>query len=522
MNKKIIKKGLFLGMVLILISAGFVSGLQSLDSDTNHFLNQSFHQNNIQIINHYSNNPFLANNFVLMEQPISLEDRQNKQITVTNIETPDEFSWTSFENKDWTTCAKNQGDCGSCWLFAAMGALESVINIRENCSELNPDLSEQYVLSCLPEAGSCYGGNVDRCVYYYIMNTSASGYYHNGVITEECFNYQSNYNYIPPCSDKIPDWIYYLVPILDYEEAWPNLNDPTLKDTMKSLIFEKGPIMVYFWASDRFIRWGGFHKDPTEYYPDNDENCPNYVNHGMTIVGWKDDANIENGGYWICKNTWGPNWGYKGFFNIEYDCLNVGGFIAWVDYNPESYDWPPVANANGFYQGHTNEELIFDGSNSVDAEGNISSYLWDFGDDTTQNGPIASHIYNESGVYPVNLTVVDDSGQQTSQITLAGIDEDPILVDISGGLGFTISFDNPVDIELSNLEYNINIKGLVIPNKISGIYQSIPADSRVETKCSVFGIGFGSIQLSIENFSRTANIFIFGPFVKVFNLGILN
>ena len=87
------------------------------------------------------------------------------------VDTPDEFSWKNSNGQDWTTITKNQGNCGSCWDFAAIGTFESIINIREECAILDPDLSEQYVLSCLPKAGSCWGGSTYHALLY-IMETS--------------------------------------------------------------------------------------------------------------------------------------------------------------------------------------------------------------------------------------------------------------------------------------------------------------------------------------------------------------
>ena len=119
------------------------------------------------------------------------------------IETPDYFSWKNYEDRDWTTPAKHQGNCGSCWDFAAVGVLESVINIREGCAELDPDLSEQYVLSCLPGAGSCRGGSSYKA-FELIKSTDESGNYCNGIITEECMPYQADDDI--SCSDKSDNW----------------------------------------------------------------------------------------------------------------------------------------------------------------------------------------------------------------------------------------------------------------------------------------------------------------------------
>lgn len=55
---------------------------------------------------------------------------------------------------------KDQGSCGSCFAFAAIGAIESQISISYN---KNISLSEQYAMECIYDfwkvAGdACYGG----------------------------------------------------------------------------------------------------------------------------------------------------------------------------------------------------------------------------------------------------------------------------------------------------------------------------------------------------------------------------
>jgi hypothetical protein len=132
----------------------------------------------------------------------------------------------------------------------------------------------------------------------------------------------------------------------------------------------------------------------------------------VVIVGWKDDSDIQNGGYWICKNSFSPEWCNNGFFNIEYGALNIDSkYIDWVDYNPENYsNWLPVAKSDGMYFAGSGEEVIFDGSNSFDHEGEIISYYWDFGDGSSGAECISSHTYEGGGVYPILLRVVDNEG----------------------------------------------------------------------------------------------------------------
>ncbi len=52
----------------------------------------------------------------------------------------------------------------------------------------------------------------------------------------------------------------------------------------------------------------------------------------------------------------------------------------------------------------------FDGSGSLDPDGTVVSYSWDFGDQSSANSAVIAHTFGAAGDYPVTLTVTDDSG----------------------------------------------------------------------------------------------------------------
>ncbi|MDD3815894.1 MAG: PKD domain-containing protein [Desulfocapsaceae bacterium] len=56
--------------------------------------------------------------------------------------------------------------------------------------------------------------------------------------------------------------------------------------------------------------------------------------------------------------------------------------------------------------------INFDGSNSTDSDGTITTYSWNFGDGSSATGAHVSHIYTIAGSFTAKLTVTDDKGGQ--------------------------------------------------------------------------------------------------------------
>ncbi len=83
---------------------------------------------------------------------------------------------------------------------------------------------------------------------------------------------------------------------------------------------------------------------------------------------------------------------------------------------------PPVCDAGGPYLAAEGEEILFDATGSMDPDGEIVEYVWDFGDGTGGSGAVVMHIYATAGIYTVVLGVADDDGNVASCETTADVE----------------------------------------------------------------------------------------------------
>ncbi len=296
---------------------------------------------------------------------------------------------------NWMTVAKSQGSCGSCWGFAAVGALEAMVNIEARSPDVDVDLSEQYLLSCPPASGGCSGWNA-WWAYGYLHS-------HGGAITEECFPYRADDGI--PCADKCDGWRDTLYPVTEYD----GYSDPARRD-VKALLVEHGPLVAEMAVYDDFGGYdGGVYEHPGEE-PTRD------INHQVVITGYDDSWGGEDEGYWIVKNSWGAGWGEDGYFRIAYGDCQIEHFLIAVDTSPV------VARAGGPYYTEAGRSVAFDGSKSTGFVAPVVSYSWDFDDGDTATGATPAHTYDEEGTYEVELTVTDGDGRQATSSTPVYVD----------------------------------------------------------------------------------------------------
>jgi cathepsin L len=53
----------------------------------------------------------------------------------------------------------------------------------------------------------------------------------------------------------------------------------------------------------------------------------------MVLIGWDDEKQA-----WLVKNSWGEEWGAKGFGWVAYGSNNIRQFAAWIQPTPVTDD----------------------------------------------------------------------------------------------------------------------------------------------------------------------------------------
>jgi hypothetical protein len=203
---------------------------------------------------------------------------------------PAVLDWRNH-NGNWVTSIKDQGDCGSCWAFATVAVLESMVKISKNMSE-NIDLSEQMLVSC-SGAGNCVDGGYEYLAAEYIKDT--------GIPNESCFPYTASDASCNPCSG----WQSRVVKIKSW--AWVSNSTSAIETALQS-----GPVTTYMTVYSDFYHYSsGIYKVTA--------GATEEGGHLVAIIGYN-----HTNGYWICKNSWGTDWGENGFFRIKVGQADIG------------------------------------------------------------------------------------------------------------------------------------------------------------------------------------------------------
>ncbi|XP_063619631.1 procathepsin L-like [Cydia splendana] len=224
-----------------------------------------------------------------------------KDINLTKVEiteglgsAPESFDWRQ-QNK--VTHVKDQGQCGSCYIFSAVGDIEGQYAIKHGQLV---SLSEEQALDCLT-VGSCFGGDSHE-----VMQELAK--------RPMKLEREDNYPYTePPKRDCHHDPSKGVVQCTSGKKL--SIMD---EEQLKTQLHKRGPMSIALNAAD------------FDYYTKG-ILIPNVCkgqdpNHGVLLVGYGE----ENGKkFWIIKNSWGQ-WGEDGYVRMlrGVNACGIGTYIA--------------------------------------------------------------------------------------------------------------------------------------------------------------------------------------------------
>lgn len=219
---------------------------------------------------------------------------------------PASFDWRNYNGIQWMTSVKNQGTCGSCTAFASIGALEAIYRTACHNPGLDIDLSEQHLFGCV--GGVCAGSagiSFEEALSYFL---------YNGVPDESCFPYEGIDR---DCASTCPDWQSRTLTISGFQRLSPeNHINPEL---LKPAIMIQPLLCSMLVYDDLRYYAGGVYQHVTGDY---------LGGHAVIIVGWDDATSC-----WICKNSWGSNWGEEGYFRIRWEDCGIGSESTFIFYN---------------------------------------------------------------------------------------------------------------------------------------------------------------------------------------------
>lgn len=239
----------------------------------------------------------------------------------------------------------NQGEkCNTCWAFTTIDAAAASFqkNYDENVPLINyvfPDQTTgelsgnsglplitnsgrlpvpfvQDLLNCMPikKEEICKSGWHGIAFDFMVYKNGIPMAYSNNNPNSAAETYQREYK--PGQKFECPANTGYIK-----AASWDYVNSPPDKlpsvEQLKRALIERGPLVAPIVYDECLANYRGgvFNEQDLDM-----------INHAVLLIGWDDEK-----GAWLIKNSWGEEWGEKGFGWIKYGSNNIGVFAAWVD-----------------------------------------------------------------------------------------------------------------------------------------------------------------------------------------------
>jgi len=208
---------------------------------------------------------------------------------------------------------RDQSKCGACWAFGATETMSDRLCIHSK-GQLQTRVSALHLISCCTSCGNgCFGGLNSFAFRFWKESGIPSGGLYGDTTTckpyflppcEDHMHKCEDYEDTPPCENKCIDG--YPKTLEEDKTYASSVYSVKGEENMMKEIYENGPIETTFVIYQDFENYAtGVYQHVTGGY---------LGIHAVKVLGW---GVTEDGiKYWLLANSWGENWGEKGFFKI--------------------------------------------------------------------------------------------------------------------------------------------------------------------------------------------------------------
>ncbi|XP_029569887.1 cathepsin L1 isoform X2 [Salmo trutta] len=211
-----------------------------------------------------------------------------------------------WRDKGYVTSIKDQKGCGSCWAFSTTGSMEGQHYRKTNKLV---SLSEQQLVDCSGEFGNmgCMGGLMDQAFEY--IKSLAPG----GLDTEDSYAYHAEDKKCHYKPDSLGATCTGYVDMTSGDES-----------ALQQAVATVGPVSVAIDAAHSSFQLykSGVYDEP--------DCSSDQLDHGVLAVGYGTSDDGQD--YWLVKNSWGLDWGDKGYIMMSRNKHNQCGIATASSY----------------------------------------------------------------------------------------------------------------------------------------------------------------------------------------------
>ncbi len=415
-------------------------------------------------------------------------------------------SYFNLRDLNLVTPVRDQGYMGACWAFGAAGAFESAFLIATGQSI---DISENNIqnfglrYSTYGNPGYVEAGNMYGSASYF---TSWVG----GVPTES-----DTYDELGKISSmKYSPVAYHIV-----DAIFVNITD---RQAIKEALTKYGALNIFM---------HGANSNQKEYYNAETKSVYYYGkdggNHYVTLVGWNDTFSKDNfskkapgDGAWICKNSWGTDWGDGGYFYLSYYDTSLNSHaVGFLFENTEKYEKLYQNEMTGIKT--FNENLKIFGHIFTSVDGDIISAVGTYFENA--GSPYEVYVYVNNYLVHEQKGKVDHAGYNTIKLdknlyvdanssfeVRFVADSTPITVKVRSPMGINVNYAiNAAGTRLDPSDENIVVPVKVYTYRNPGIVNNIVKyySNESVTVLNVSNVvGVDSLQVSFNGTNTTIPI----------------